>query len=101
MQMAAMTFRAEPDFFAALRAYADGLGVSVNTAIRDVIAPVIGVAKRMRSTAVPRNDLKRFCGVIKDVDCAELELVQEDFSKGGTVGLRFGGHRSDNRRYLR
>ena len=81
MQMAAMTFRAEPDFFAALKAYADGLGVSVNTAIRDVVAPVIGVAKRMHRADVQRNDLKRFCGILKDVDCSELERVQSDFSK--------------------
>ena len=99
MQMAAMTFRAEPDFFVALRAYADGLGVSVNTAIRDVVAPVIGVAKRMHTGAVPRNDLKRFCGVLKDVDCSELERVQEDF--GSAAGFRFCGNSTDHRRRFR
>ena len=81
MQMAAMTFRAEPDFFTALKAYADGLGVSVNAAIRDAIAPIIGVSKRVRVDAAPRNDLRRFCGMLKKVDCSGLERVQDDFSR--------------------
>lgn len=80
MQMSAMTFRAEPDFFTALKVYADGLGVSVNTAIKDVLAPVIGVSRRTHDSA-PRNDIHRFCGVLKDVDCSGLESVQSDFSR--------------------
>lgn len=81
MTSSAMTFRADPDFFEALRSYADGLGVSVNTAIRDIVAPVIGVAKRMRVNRVPRNDVKRFCGLLKDVDCSELTSAQKRFSR--------------------
>lgn len=80
MTSSAMTFRADPDFFNALRNYADGLGVSVNTAIRDIVAPVIGVTKRMRMKCAPRNDAKRFCGLLKTVDCTELEAVQDRFS---------------------
>ena len=81
MQVAAMTFRAEPDFFSALKAYADKLGVSVNTAIRDAVAPVIGFSKRIRTAQAPRNDLRKFCGILKDVDCSELERAQDDFSR--------------------
>ena len=45
MRTAALTFRAEPRFVDALKAYADGLGVSVNNAMKDIIAPVIGLGK--------------------------------------------------------
>jgi len=81
MQMEALTFRAEPDFIEAVRRYADGLGMSVNRALREVIAPVVGYAMRGRRSSEPRNDLSRFCGCLKDVDCSKLESAQEDFSR--------------------
>ena len=48
MTTSALTFRAEPEFLAALKAYADGLGVSVNSAIKEILAPAIGVFRRTR-----------------------------------------------------
>ena len=43
--MEALTFRAEPEFVSALKDYADRLGISVNGALREIVAPVIGFSK--------------------------------------------------------
>ena len=78
MAIAALTFRAESDLIEAIRAYSNNKGMSVNAALKEIIAPVIGVVRR-RATA-PRNDLEKFCGVLKDVDCNELEATQSAFN---------------------
>ena len=80
MAIAALTFRAESDFIDAIRAYSDKKGVSVNAALKEIIAPVIGFVRRRATT--PRNDLEKFCGILKDVDCNELEATQSAF---GTI----------------
>ena len=80
MAIAALTFRAESDFIDAIRAYSDKKGVSVNAALKEIIAPIIGFARR-RATE-PRNDLWKFCGILKDTDCSELEATQSAF---GTI----------------
>jgi hypothetical protein len=79
MTVGALTFRAEPDFIEAIRAYAKKMGISVNSALKGIIAPVIGVSHSRTATAA-RNDLAKFCGVLKDVDCTELEAAQTAFS---------------------
>ena len=79
MDAAALTFRAEKDFIEAIRAYSAERGQSVNAALREIIAPVVGFVRR-RSTTMPRNNLARFCGALKDVDCKELEESQKAFS---------------------
>ena len=79
MTVGALTFRAEPDFIEAIRAYAEKMGMSVNSTLKEIIAPVIGFA-RSRTATAPRNDLAKFCGVLKDVDCTELEAAQTAFS---------------------
>ena len=78
MQTVALTFRAEPRFIDALKDYADGLGVSVNNAMKDIIAPVIGLGKKLRTADAPRNDLAKFCGCLKDVDCGNIESAVAD-----------------------
>ncbi len=78
MAVAALTFRAENDFIKAIRAYSNKKGMSVNAALKEIIAPVIGFVRR-RATA-PRNDLEKFCGILKDVDCNELEATQSAFN---------------------
>ena len=80
MAIAALTFRAESDFIDAIRAYSDKKGVSVNAALKEIIAPIIGFARR-RATE-PRNDLGKFCGILKDTDCSEREATQSAF---GTI----------------
>ena len=79
--MEALTFRAEPEFVAALRNYADGLGISVNAALREIVAPVIGFSKRLRTSRRPRNSLSRFRGTLTKDDLAPIMAAQADFSR--------------------
>lgn len=79
MNVAALTFRAEKDFIEAIRAYSAKRGQSVNAALKEIIAPVVGFVKS-RPTSMPRNNLARFCGALKDIDCKELEANQKAFS---------------------
>jgi len=79
--MEALTFRAEPDFIMALRNYADRLGISVNAALREIVAPVIGFSKRLRTSKRPRNNLSRFRGTLTKDDLAPIIAAQGDFSK--------------------
>lgn len=81
MRTEALTFRAEPDFIDAIRAYADNLGISVNAAMKEMLAPVLGYRRVKRADDRPRNNLASFCGCLKDVDCSVLESVQDEFSK--------------------
>ena len=80
MNTAAITFRAEPDFMAALRDYAVKSGVSVNRALHDIVASALGIAKQRNST-VPRNNLARFSGCLDRDSCHELRRAQAAFSK--------------------
>ena len=77
----AITFRAEPDFIKALRARASSLGMSVNSAIREMLAPLIGFSRSTPSSARPRNDLMRFCGRLKGVDATAMLEAQKDFER--------------------
>ena len=77
MAITALTFRAESDFIEAIRAYSDDKGMSVNAALKEIIAPVIGFVRHRATT--PRNDLEKFCGLLKDVDCSALESTQSAF----------------------
>ncbi len=79
--MEALTFRAEPEFVTALRSYADRLGISVNAAIKEIVAPVIGVSKRLRTSQRPRNNLSRFRGKLTKDDLAPIVAAQDDFSR--------------------
>ena len=79
MSVAALTFRAEKDFIEAIRAYSAKRGQSVNTVLKEIIAPVVGFVRR-RSSSMPQNNLARFCGALKDVDCKQLEESQKAFS---------------------
>ncbi len=79
MDVAALTFRAEKDFIEAIRAYSAKRGQSVNAALKEIIAPVVGFV-RHHSSSMPRNNLARFCGALKSVHCKELEESQKAFS---------------------
>ena len=79
--MEALTFRAEPEFISALKGYADGLGISVNAALREIVAPVIGFSKRLRTSRRPRNSLSRFRGTLTKDDLAPIIAAQSDFSR--------------------
>ena len=79
--MEALTFRAEPEFVMALKGYADKLGISVNAALKEIVAPVIGFSKRLRSSRRPRNNLARFRGTLTKDDLSPIVAAQGDFSK--------------------
>ena len=79
--MDALTFRAEPEFVMALKDYADKLGISVNAAIKEIVAPVIGFSKRLRTSKRPRNNLTRFRGTLTKDDLAPIVAAQGDFSR--------------------
>jgi len=79
--MEALTFRAEPEFVMALKNYADKLGISVNAAIKEIVAPVIGFSKRLRASRRPRNNLSRFRGTLTRDDLAPIVAAQGDFSR--------------------
>jgi len=79
--MEALTFRAEPEFVMALKDYADKLGISVNAAIKEIVAPVIGFSKRLRTSKRPRNNLARFRGTLTKDDLAPIVAAQGDFSR--------------------
>ena len=78
MAIAALTFRAERNFIEAIRAYSNDKGMSVNAALKEIIAPVIGFVRHRATT--PLTDLEKFCGMLKDVDCNELEATQSAFN---------------------
>ena len=79
--MEALTVRAEPEFVMALKDYADKLGISVNAAIKEIVAPVIGFSKRLRTSKRPRNNLTRFRGTLTKDDLAPIVAAQGDFSR--------------------
>ena len=81
MRAEALTFRAEPDFIDAIRAHADNLGVSVNAAMKEMLASALGYGRVKRADDRPRNNLASFCGCMKDMDCSALEATQGEFSR--------------------
>ena len=78
--MEAITFRAEPEFMAALRDYAERAGLSVNAALKEIVAPVIGVSKQFRAPKRPRNNLSRFSGTLTAEDVKPLLEALKDTS---------------------
>ena len=46
MDVAALTFRAEKEMIEAIRAYSAERGQSVNAALKEIIAPVVGFVRR-------------------------------------------------------
>lgn len=68
--MTTMTIHAEDAFAEALRAYAAGLGKSVNRTIKDVFAPILGLSPRETRK---ENPWCKFAGALPDIDCARWE----------------------------
>ena len=79
MPIEAITFRAESAFIEAIRNRAKELGVSVNVAIANMLAPVLGRTRSTPSAARPRNNLMRFCGCLRDEDAKAMREAQKDF----------------------
>ena len=66
--MTTMTIHAEEDFAAALRDYAHNLGKSVNQAVKDVFAPILGLAE-----PEAESPWTRFYGAGKKIDLRAWE----------------------------
>ena len=83
--MVTMTIHAEEDFATALRAYAAELGKSVNQTVKDVFAPLLGLAKSQERKESPWS---RFIGAMPDIDTrawdrtiGEIRMVDEEMWK--------------------
>ena len=75
--MTTVTIHAEDAFAAALRAYADRLGKSVNQAVKDLLSPIIG----LRSENAPNrvNQWKAVYGCIskKEADSVRKAIAAQ------------------------
>ncbi len=58
--MTTMTIHADDKFAAALRAYAENMGKSVNQTVKDLLSPILGVAQE--ETSHPVNRWARYWG---------------------------------------
>ena len=67
--MVTLTIHADEPFAAALRSYAAGLGKSVNQTIKDVFAPILGLAKDRESV----SPWQKYYGALPDSDVAEWD----------------------------
>ena len=66
--MTTMTIHAEDAFAAALRNYARTLGKSVNQTVKDVFAPILGLAE-----PEAESPWARFYGAGAEIDCQAWE----------------------------
>jgi len=69
--MTTMTIHADEPFADALRAYAAGIGKSVNQTIKDVFAPILGLTAQ----AHKESPWGRFAGALPDIDCDHWDTV--------------------------
>ena len=81
--MTTMTIHAEDDFAAALRAYAHSFGKSVNQTVKDVFAPILGLAEPAEV-----SPWVRFYGAMANADgrawkrdLADMRRIDEDMWK--------------------
>lgn len=82
MRTEALTFRAEPEFIAAIRAYADRLGISANKALRQIIAPTLGLAKKVAKPRAYRNPVVgKFNGCLKGEDLSGMWAALDSQSR--------------------
>ena len=75
--MTTVTIHAEDEFVAALRAYADRLGKSVNQAVKDFLSPVLGLGSA--SAAKRENPWKTVYGCIpkKETDSLRKAIAAQ------------------------
>ena len=67
--MVTMTIHADETFATALRAYAKGLGTSVNQTVKDVFAPILGLAKEQEVV----SPWQKYYGAIPETDVPEWD----------------------------
>ena len=66
--MTTMTIHVDDVFAKALRAYAKSIGTSVNKAVREMLAPQLGLAEDAISEA--DNPCMKFCGILENGEAA-------------------------------
>ena len=68
--MTTMTIHVDDIFAKALRSYAKSIGTSVNKAVREILAPHLGLAEDAISEA--DNPFMKFCGVLEKGEATRL-----------------------------
>ena len=68
--MTTMTIHVDDIFATALRSYAKSIGTSVNKAVREILAPHLGLAEDAISEA--DNPFMKFCGILEKGEATRL-----------------------------
>lgn len=81
--MVTMTIHADEQFAEALRAYADGLGKSINQTVKDILTPILGLSKEDNETP-----WSKFYGAMPEIDASawnreinEMRAIDEEMWK--------------------
>ena len=81
--MVTMTIHADEAFAEALRAYADGVGKSINQTVKDILTPILGLAKKDNETP-----WSKFYGARPEIDASawnreisEMRTIDEEMWK--------------------
>ena len=68
--MTTMTIHVEDDFAEALRAHARRIGTSVNRAVKEMLSPLLGIARGGASES--DNPYMKFCGILRKGEADRL-----------------------------
>ena len=81
--MVTMTIHADEPFAEALRAYADRVGKSINQTVKDILTPILGLAKKDNETP-----WSKFYGAMPEIDASawnreinEMRAIDEEMWK--------------------
>ncbi len=78
--MTTMTIHVEDDFAEALRAHARAVGTSVNRAVKELLSPLLGLAKTGASES--DNPYLRFCGILRK---GEADRLRDSVARQRTI----------------
>ena len=78
--MTTMTIHVEDDFAEALRAHARRIGTSVNRAVKEMLLPMLGIAKA--GTSESDNPYMKFCGILRK---GEADRLRESIAAQRTI----------------
>ena len=78
--MTTVTIHVEDDFAEALRARARAVGTSVNRAVKEMLLPLLGLAKG--ETPESENPYMKFCGVLRK---GEADRLRESVAAQRTI----------------
>ena len=78
--MTTMTIHVEDDFAEALRAHARRIGTSVNRAVKEMLSPLLGIARGGASES--DNPYMKFCGILRK---GEADRLRESVAAQRTI----------------